>query len=55
LLLLQIGDAEATLIQYELAGVAGLVSVLLGLSWRNMALLQRIKSYLENQWGAKLD
>ncbi len=52
---LQLGEVDITVIQYEIGGVAALVSLLLGISWRNMALLNRIKSYLENQLGAKLD
>lgn len=52
---LQLSDLDVTIIQYEIGGVAALVSILLGVSWRNMGLLNRIKSYLENQLGAKLD
>ncbi len=51
---LQIDASDVTLIQYEIGGVAGLVGILLGTSLRNMALLNRIKSFLENQMGARL-
>jgi hypothetical protein len=52
---LQIADTTAAIIQYEIGGVGALVAALLGISYRNMGLLNRIKSYLENRWGAKLD
>jgi hypothetical protein len=51
---LQITDVGIS-VQYEIAGVAGLLSILLGVELRNLALLNRIKSYLENRFGAKLD
>ncbi len=50
-----LGNVDISVIQYEIAGVGGMVGVLLGISWRNMALLNRIKSYLQNQLGARLD
>ena len=52
---MQIGDATAASIQYEIGGMGALLAALLGISYRNMGLLNRIKSYLENNLGAKLD
>lgn len=52
---LQLGPTDLSVLQYEIGGVAGMVLFLLGISVRNMALLNRIKSYLENHFGAKLD